>query len=109
MPVEHVAPYYRGADVGERFLDDRGAFVYLSAIYAMRRAKHREGESSLVQARAADAEGVLHALAGPDAKPSSDIEILKRSLDMPGFLGARGDVAGYIHRIHKMNHSNRFD
>jgi hypothetical protein len=34
VAAKHVAPHHRGADVGERFLDDRGAFIDLAAFKA---------------------------------------------------------------------------
>ncbi|MGH8654843.1 MAG: hypothetical protein ACREYE_22970 [Gammaproteobacteria bacterium] len=68
MTTEHVAPHHRGADVGERLLDNPIAFVDLSALKAVRRAPDREWERPLVQAHAADPEWVLYALAGPGNK-----------------------------------------
>ena len=64
VAAEHVAPHDGGTDVGERFLDDRGAFVGLSAVHADHRAKRSELEGPLVETPAADSERVAHALAG---------------------------------------------
>ena len=81
MAAEHVAPHHRGADVGERLLDDRRAFVDLSAFKAVHRAPGRERNDPLVQAHAADPERVLHALAGTGNKA------VERHRDLEAQLG----------------------
>jgi hypothetical protein len=43
-----------------------------------------------MQPHPADPERIVHALAGPATKPSSDIEILKRTLDTLAIPRAHG-------------------
>ena len=71
----------RGVDVGQRFLDDRGAFVDLAAFEAVLRARDRECKGPLVQPHAADPERVFHALAGTGNEP------VERSRDPEPQLG----------------------
>src|SRR5690606_23394407 len=68
VAAEHVAPHHRGADVHKRFLDDTGAFVDLSALHAVGRSPHREGDDPFVKVLAADAEGILQTLIGSGHK-----------------------------------------
>ncbi len=64
MAAEHVAAHDGGPQVCEGFLDDRGARVHFPAFQALHGAPSRKWEHPLVQAHAADAERILHVLAG---------------------------------------------
>ncbi len=90
VAAEHVAAHHRRADVGDRFLDDRGALVDLAAGEPVRRAPGGEREHPLVQAHAADPERVVDALLG------SGDEAVERHRDPEAQLGHVAMVRGWL-------------
>ena len=82
MAAEHVAPHDRGPDVGQRLLDDRRALVDLAALQgrASRAERWRAQTPTGAGACRRSPSGSSTLWLGPATKPSSDIEILNRTL-----------------------------
>ena len=94
-PPNMLRPMIVAPDVRERLLDDGRALVHLAALQALQRAPGRQREHPLVQAHAAHAERILHALVG------AGDETVERHRDPEAQLGHFTSIyfSGSVRRI----------